>query len=65
MTKFRIEMTNNSDARNADILSSLRIKAKHNGGKTVIAVVDASRTEAVKALLDESHKVASYATTEE
>lgn len=58
---LRITMKNNSDARRADALRSIRsAKARHNGGKLVIATVDADDLDAARELLEESHAVASF-----
>ena len=60
-TKIRITMENNSDARRADVLASLRgVEARHNGGKVVIAMVPDAQLDAAKAILDESHAVKAY-----
>jgi len=58
MTKLRITMTNNSDARRADILADIRsASAKHNGGKVVIVTIDDDDLEAARDILDGSHQV--------
>ena len=60
-TKIRITMENNSDARRADVLASLRgVEARHNGGKVVIAMVPDAQLDAAKAILEESNAVKSY-----
>jgi len=57
-TKLRIVMTNNSDARRADILADIRsASAKHNGGKVVIVTIDDDDLEAARTALDGSHQV--------
>ncbi len=53
MTKFRIEMRNNSDARRADgarTILGVPAKCRHNGGKIVIATTDAA--DSLRAALD-------------
>lgn len=55
----RIKCRNNSDARNFRLLGDLA-DVNHNGGKLVIARVEADDVEAVKALLNDSYMVASY-----
>lgn len=60
-TQIRITMRNNTDARRADILGDIgSASVRHNGGKLVIATVDASDLDAAKELLDASNAVASY-----
>ncbi len=58
-TVIRIKTRNNSDARNFRLLGDLA-DVNHNGGKLVIARVEADDVDAVKALLDDSYMVASY-----
>ncbi len=62
--EYRIEMSNNSDARRADVLTSLGVKGKHNGGKTVIALVPESDAERAEATLDADYRVRSYERSE-
>ena len=59
MTKLKIELANNSDARRWSALLP-SVPARHNGGKTMIAIVDDSDVERVRARLDEADAVKSY-----
>ena len=60
-TTIKIEMANNSDARRADVLRSIRgASCRHNGGKIVIATVDSDDLDAARELLEESHAVKSF-----
>lgn len=61
MTKFRIEFSNNSDARTVREIPGCEL-VKHNGGKTVIAL--SSDRHATAAWLDVTYKVRSYTTEE-
>lgn len=61
MTKtIRIQTTINSYARNFDMLDSLAVTCKHNGGKIVIVTVDADDIDAARAVLEDSYKVAAF-----
>ena len=60
MTQYRITCSNNSDARDFRLLDEITRKVRHNGGKLVVAEVDSADTIAADAILDASHKVASY-----
>lgn len=59
-TTIRIQTRNNSTARAFDLLDGTDAKCRHNGGKLVIATVDAEDVPAVVAILDESYQIASY-----
>jgi hypothetical protein len=58
--KIRITARNNSDCRAFDVLDETSATVKHNGGKTMIAMVSADELETVKGLLDESRMVSGY-----
>ena len=70
MTKFTIVCENNSDARNYSRslgrLEALSIKGgcKHNGGKTVVAIVAPENAAAVESLLEASRAVRSFEMTD-
>jgi len=64
MTTIRITTRNNSDTRNFTVLDSISsATVKHNGGKVMVAKLDASDLAAAERLLDEAREVASYETT--
>lgn len=64
MTKFKITCENNTDARNYSRslgrLEALSVSCRHNGGKTVVAVVAPEYAAAVEKLLEESRSVRSF-----
>jgi hypothetical protein len=58
---IRITMRNNSDARACRALPDVgSAKLRHNGGKLVIATVDAADVDAAREALDADHGVSSY-----
>lgn len=58
--KIRVTCRNNSDARGFDLLP----RAKHNGGKLVIVLVDSADLASAQQTLDDAHEVASYEVTD-